>query len=306
MVEEASSFSEIYLAINKQTLTTDFFGHKWIAGSLKLSTVIERVNALFLESGCPPEEREDLRSLSKLIVQWKSARLHPLNYFHDVGKLEDNLLDAAYYPEPEWKNETTIHLDPLINFPKNRLFVTADNFCFLIEDLVMLAKSGKRFVNPYTKLPFSFEDCRQMAERSGNSQIDQYAYALRITSKTLNLLKEAVERYFETYCIDDDHFTPFTFFDPAFERQLSSLDRNERMALDAIYILPWKSFKTDWMIAVGGIEGMTFEELYSDKESLNPSTFIGSLVKLITQIDPCTTFHVQKKDARALINSIKG
>jgi len=59
-------------------------------------------------------------------------------------------------------NQESLSFEPLYGFPKDQLFYTEDNYCFLIDELLdILIKQNKHY-NPYTNSPLPANDLTRL------------------------------------------------------------------------------------------------------------------------------------------------
>jgi hypothetical protein len=212
-----------------------------------------------------------------------------------------------------FKKDSAISGDRLIHFPKNKLFVTEDSFCFPIDELLKMLTAQNRFYNPYTMKDLSSQDIERLLsipevkDANSNAKLQQTYFASKISRATLNELVKLAEGLLNAGEITYGSRARVPRAQQGYEKFNSyyqSLDALERKAVNNYWIDGWSTVD----VSDGYIKGMRstkFEGLYQSFGESCVHSIAGSIVKMVLMLNPRATFGVSSSDAIEFIAKIR-
>lgn len=204
-------------------------------------------------------------------------------------------------------------MEPLYHYPKKLLFITEDNYCFLIDDLVNIIRAQNNLYNPYTNQQLSENDAARLmnipkiTKSFHGIKIKQQYCAKKITPDTIEELKQLAEGLLNEDEITNGRGFAVPISQKAYEKfnnYYQSLDEREREALNNYWIDGWSFvFLSQGMIS--GKNPVKFEDLYQSINASCVHSIGGSIVKMVLQLDPNATFNPTSFEVKQVIGSIK-
>lgn len=187
-----------------------------------------------------------------------------------------------------YRNEASLELRPLSEYQTDSLFVTEDNYCFVLEEVTQLLRSQFCFYNPYTQVKLSDADRDRLMEIPEVAQCwealtrRQAENASKISERTVVELTALAEGCLNRAESDHMPSAPVPHAQEAldhFAEYYGSLATEEREALDDYWIPQSLSFDYN-------SKTMKFGDFYCSLDR-NCMHRIGvQLVCAVRQLDP--------------------
>lgn len=203
------------------------------------------------------------------------------------------VLQDAPSQEITFKNNSSFSGVAIIEYARDKLFITDDNYALVVDEYILFLKQQNLFLNPYTQTEISENDFLKLLKipqiKSANEiLIAQQIHCAKYISKTTidQLAKLAKGLLNKHDIVTENNSVPVA--EKAYQEfhsYYTRLSDIERESLNNYWIGNWTG---TFVLAgfVSGMRAMTFGSLYESFDSSCVHSVAGSIIKLIKQLNP--------------------
>lgn len=239
---------------------------------------------------------------------------------HDITELKKlpSIADTITRIEEKFShyvNQTTLVGEWIVGYPKSNCFYSEDHYCFLIDELFAILKNQNKLYNPYTKSPFSDNDLSRLLtypsikNLKDKRELNNVYLESKISADTRLHLKKLALGLLNKNEIQHGLYYSVPISQKAYEtfnHYYQDLSVGEQKALNDFWIDAWDTVVVYYIDGViTGLGPVKFGDLYEQMNQSCIHSIAGSLIKMVLQLNPDSTFEIDSFAANRLINSIR-